>query len=96
MAFARMLSSPTPGEHALRFFSSHVTKLPVIYRSRPRGACPSNPALRGEGATGRGEVAGSKKPDVYSLEYVGFFGAENDADYCRSLPQENGMTRTGS
>ena len=33
-------------------------------------------------------VAGSKKPEAYSLEYVeDFFGAENDADACESLLQ---------
>ena len=34
------------------------------------GACPSNPALRGEQAVGTCTAASSKKPEAYSLQYV--------------------------
>jgi hypothetical protein len=32
------------------------------------GVCPNHPSLRGEGAAGRREAAGPKKPEAYSLE----------------------------
>ena len=59
------------------------------------GVCPSNPSLRGEGAAGRCEAAGSKKPEAYWLKYVeDFFGPRTTQMAADHLPQENGITRT--
>jgi hypothetical protein len=52
------------------------------------GVCPSNPSLRGKGAAGRCEAAGSKKPEAYSLEYVeDFFGPRMMQMPADRLPQ---------
>jgi hypothetical protein len=61
------------------------------------GACPSNPSWRGEGEAGRCKAAGSKKPEVYSLEYVeDFFGTRTTQMPADLSPQQNGITRTDS
>jgi hypothetical protein len=61
------------------------------------GACPSNPSLRGEGDAGRCEAAGTKKPEAYSLEYVeAFFVPRTTQMPADRLPQQKGITRTGS
>jgi hypothetical protein len=61
------------------------------------GACPSNPSLQGEGDAGRCEAAGTKKPEAYSLEYVeAFFVPRTTQMPADRLPQQNGITRTGS
>ncbi len=61
------------------------------------GVCPSHPSLRGEGAAGRCEAAGAKKPEAYSLEYVeDFFGPRTTQMPAARLPQQNGITRTDS
>ena len=58
----------------------------VLLSAVALGVCPSHPSLRGEGEAGRCEAAGSKKPEVYSLEYIeDCFRAENDADASRSF-----------
>jgi hypothetical protein len=50
--------------------------------------CPSNPSLRGKGAAGRCEAAGSKKPEAYSLEYVeDVFGPRTTQMPADRLPQ---------
>jgi hypothetical protein len=52
------------------------------------GVCPSNPSLRGEGAAGRCEAAGSKKPEAYPLEYVeDFFGPRRTQTAADHSPQ---------
>jgi len=67
------------------------------YSDRLLGVCPSHPSLRGEGAAGRCEAAGSKKPEAYSLKYVeDFFGPGTTQMAADHLPQKNGMTRTNS
>ncbi len=54
----------------------------------PIGVCPGNPSLRGEGAAGRCETAGSKKPEAYSLEYVeDFFGPRTTQIPADRLPK---------
>ena len=50
--------------------------------------CLSNPSLRSEGDAGRGEAAGSNKPEAYSLEYVeDLFGPRTTQMPVNRLPQ---------
>ena len=46
---------------------------------------------------GRCEAAGAKKPEAYSLEYVeDCFGPRTTQMPADHLPQQNGITQTGS
>jgi len=83
---------PAPSRRP-RFRERRTTSMPLVVFLL--GVCPSNPSLRGEGAAGRCEAAGSKKPEAYSLKYVeDFFGPRTTQMAADYLPQENGMTRT--
>ncbi|OAI49829.1 hypothetical protein AYO43_00180 [Nitrospira sp. SCGC AG-212-E16] len=52
------------------------------------GVCLSDASLRGEGASGRCNAAGSKKPEAYSLQYVeDFLGPRTMQIPADRLPQ---------
>jgi len=74
---------PTDGGHEAR----GPLTIPLLDKEGA-GACPSHPSLRGEGAAGRCEAAGWKKPEAYSLEYVEeFFGPRTMQMPADRLPQ---------
>ena len=53
--------------------------------------------MRGKGAAGRREAAGSQKPEAYSLEYgEDFFGPRTKQMLPDRLLHKNGMTRIAS